>query len=414
MKKIKTIIACFAILIFLAAFPAANAESFDSEAISQVSKGIAEWKLMNEDNSKTQVEQTVYVSSSLSGMVEKGEPQGIGMISGLAAFDNDYWIESQITQWELNKQIDIGSRYISRLPTNPWVDVGGDITTRTIGISYQQYMNNQLAVVNVFRGYQGKPALTTFPMSWQVASTTFDIASLGMGAGTTFIQTIDRVGTSMQVMNPPIYLQNNPKFTPSQKILGVPISGTWEGSGSYNIPGGVVNYQETLKTSGPGPITQTHTDWVTTNTGTYYRQVEIKTPATNGFERFAVTHYPVSSYFDPTSSTVTTITKSQQSYRIETVGGISKVTPLPSSGIGNSYGRVGSNWNSTPPTFNATWKTVEMGSTTFKYPSIDWTSIPKTNWTIPSINPLPTYTPSIPKMPTYTPTMPSSSWGRKY
>lgn len=48
MKKMKTTIAYFVILIFVAVFSTAKAESFDPEAISQVSKGIAEWKLMNE------------------------------------------------------------------------------------------------------------------------------------------------------------------------------------------------------------------------------------------------------------------------------------------------------------------------------------------------------------------------------
>lgn len=369
MKKMRKITAYFMIFTFFAVFSVAKAESFDPEAISQVSKRIAEWKLMNKDKDEKQVEPAVYVSSSLSGVIEKGGSEGVGVIEGLAAFDNDYWIKSQIRQWELNRTVDMSNRYISRLP-DIW-DVN-KVLTKTA-------MKTTLGV-----GVKG----TTLSPIWTPVSTVESTYSLGKKITATY-------GTSMQIMNPPIYLNEKTSWG-------------WKGEGSYSFPGGVVNYQETLKTAGPGPITRTHTDWVTTNTGTYIRQVEIKTIPENRFERFMMHHYPVGGYFDPDKTTITTITRSQQSYRIETVGGISKVTPLPSSGFGKSYGGVGSNWNSPPPTFNATWKTVKMGSTTYKYPSIDWRSIPKTNWNIP------TYTPSMPKMPTYTPRMPSSSWGRKY
>lgn len=423
MKKKKITTACFVVLTFVVVFSIARAENIDSKAISQVSKEIAEWKLMNEGKNETQTEQIVYVSSSLSGMVEKGVGKEITGVQGLAAFDNnDYWIRSEIKNWELNTGIEASKRYISRLPTNPWPDIqtsaGSELTIRGMGSIYGSIGRTYNDIANIFRAQQGlgpsNVVLQNTARGLQIYQSSTTIMGAGLQAADTFQKTVHYVGTSMQVMNPPIYLQNNPKFTPSQKILGMPISGTWGGAGSYRIPGGVVNYQETLKTSGPGPITQTHTDVVTTNMGTYYRHVEIKTPASSGIERFVLTHYPVGSYWDTNSSVSYTTTRSHQSYRIETVGGISKVTPLPSSGFGKSYGGVGSNWNSPPPTFNATWKTAEMGSTTYKYPSIDWTSIPNTNWTIPSANPLPTYTPSIPKMPTSTPTMPSSSWGRKY
>jgi len=435
MKKMKTITAYLMIFALVFVFSVTKAESFDSEAISQVSKGIAEWKLMNEDKSKTQIEQTVYVSRSLGGIAERGDGEGIGIVSGLVAFDNNnYWIESEIIRnWELSNSVTMSNRYIFSLPTNPWPDIltsiGSELTTRGIGSVYggdnfgffkippigQSY--NEIA--NVFRTQRGlgptDAALQNTARGLGIYNASATIMGTAIQAADTFQKTVHYVGTSMQIMNPPIYLQNNPedgqfvKFTPSQKILGIPVSGTWEGSGSYRISGGIVNYQETLKTSGHGTITQTHTDWETTNRGTHYRHIEIKTPGTNGFERFAVTHYPQGSYFDPTSSSIMTTTKIQQRYRIETIGGISKVTPLPSSGLG-------SHWNTSPPTFNATWKVVKLGdSTTVKYPSIDWNnipktnwnipstnwSIPKTNWTIPRINPLPTYTPSIPKMPTY-------------
>ena len=67
-----------------------KAEGFDSEAISQVNKGIAEWKLMNGDKSDTRIEQTVYVSSSLNGIVERDGYGGIRGVKGLTAFGDDY------------------------------------------------------------------------------------------------------------------------------------------------------------------------------------------------------------------------------------------------------------------------------------------------------------------------------------
>ncbi|MBI4707974.1 MAG: tetratricopeptide repeat protein [Candidatus Omnitrophica bacterium] len=142
MKKIKTTIAYFAILIFIAVFSVAKAESFDPEAISQVSKGIAEWKLMNEDKEQTQPEQTVYVSSSLSGMVERGSGEGIGVVTGLAAFDNDdHWIRSEIRNWELNTGIEASNRYISRLPANPYPHFKDDKTEKRV-----EYLQDRLRI----------------------------------------------------------------------------------------------------------------------------------------------------------------------------------------------------------------------------------------------------------------------------
>lgn len=387
MRKVMiiTILFTYVFILFVA-----NVDAFDPEAALQVSKGIAEWRLMNKDKNETQVEPTVYVSSSLGGMVEKGDSKGIGVVSGLTAFDNDYWIESQIRKWELNESVRMSGKYISRLPSNPSVGVAGDITTKAEGMAYQLC---------------NPPPMT---------SVTYNVASTAMGAAITGIETINRIGTSIQIMNPPIYLQNNPKFTASQRILGIPVSGTWEGSGSYLIQGGRVNFQETLITAGPD-ITRIHTDWGKTNLGSYYRHVEISTPVTNPIERFMMTHYPVGGYWDPATSTITTTTRIQQSYRIETYGGMPRVTPLPNSAIGTwGSGRIGNNWYNPSPSLNSTWKTVQIGSTTYRYPSIDWTSIPKTNWTIPSTISSPTYISPISKIPTYTPPRIPSSLGRRY
>ena len=400
----KIAITYFVILAFAVFIPITKAESFDSEAISQLSKGIADWKTMNDDKRETQAEPLVYVSSSLSGVVEKNGGEGIGVIKGLASFGDDNYFKSEIRNWELNIGAEASNRCISRLPTNPLPNRIYDMSRRTFTYSVGQYVATEY-------GYIGS----------QIFNSVTTVGIPIIQAAGTFLNTVDYMGKAAQIISPPIYLHEKTSYG-------------WRGEGSYSIPGDRVYYQETLKTAGSGPITRTHTDWVSTNTKTYIRNVEIQTLPQSSFERFMLYHYPLGDYYDPNKTTITTITKIQQNYRIETIDGMSKVAPLPSSRIGTwTYGGVGGNWSTLPPTLNATWKTVKMGSTVIKYPSIDWTSIPKTNWTIQSA--IPTYTPSIQrittytsptykipsystystsKMPSYTPTMPSSSGGRKY
>lgn len=346
MRKVKTIAVYLVSLTFLFALSAAKAESFDPEVVSQVSKAIAEWKLMNIDNSETQVNPPVYVSSALSKFVERGE--GVAIVKGLAAFGSDYRIESQIRQWELNTGVRISNKYISRFPNNPWRDVGGSITTTTIGSVYGATGTTFNAADNFLRSQQGLGSSSVALQNTAVGLSVYNTASTLTSGATTFMQTIDKIGTSMQIINPPIYLE--------EKTLG-----GWKGEGSYSIPAGRVCYHETLNISASkwwqsGTIVRKHTDWVSTNLGTYYRNVKIETHDVSPGERFMMRHYPVGGYFDPGKTTITTTTRIHQSYRIETRGGVTKITPL----------------------------------TTY-------------------------YTPPIPKMPRYTPPrIPSSSFGRKY
>jgi len=285
MREVNTIAVYLVSLTFLFALSARKAESFDPEAVFQVSKAIAEGKLMNKDNSETQVNPPLYVSSALSKFVERGK--GVAIVKGLAAFGSDYWIESQIKQWELNNRVNMSDRYMSSLPNNPWRDVGGSITTTVIGIG---------------------------------AHPAYGIASTMGSAVTTGMEIIDRVGTSIQIMNPPIYLNEKTSWG-------------WKGEGSYSIPAGRVCYHETLNISAPawwqsGTIVRKHTDRVSTNLGTYYRNVKIETHDVSPGERFMMRHYPVGGYFNPGKTTITTITRIHKSYHIETRGNVTKVTPL--------------------------------------------------------------------------------------
>lgn len=437
MMKVKTIIIHLAILVFIFILSTTKGESFDSEAISQVSKGIAEWKLMNKDKNKSQVEQIVYVSSSLSGMTERGSGKGTGVVIGLSAFDDDYEFKSQIKQWELDRGVKISSSYMSRLPTNPWPDIrtsiGGEFTMRGMGYIYGKIGQTFNEVANTYRfagatsanriadtymrlGYGPNPLGDVYKLSpggiyvpqhniWINEGNRYrglatrlsyptdaTLQNTGRGlriyqggttiigttlqAAETFQKTVHYVGTSAQIMNPPIYLHEK-------------TSDGWKGGGSYPIRGGQVYYQETLKTGGTGPITRTHIDWVNKNAGSYIRTVEIKTPATNGFERFMMYNYPVGSYFDPKTSTMTTTIRSQ-SYRVESTV----------KGIGTEIGRVGTGMGNI--------------STLPSMPSI--TKYPPPNVLFSIKNPLDAYKPPpIPKMPAYIPPrMPSSSPGRRY
>ena len=60
---------------------------------------------MNKDKNEAQIKPTVYLSSSLHGMVKGGDSKEIVVVSGLTALDKNYWIESQIRKWKLNESI---------------------------------------------------------------------------------------------------------------------------------------------------------------------------------------------------------------------------------------------------------------------------------------------------------------------
>ena len=295
---------------------ATKAQDFDPEAISQVSKAIAEWKLMNDSEAE---EQEVYVSNSLAGVVEEAGGEGVGVVHGLAAFGDSYWLDwemrqwqrnnrigSQIRQWEQDSITTISNRYMSQLPTNPWPDIGtsvaGKITIDSIGSMY---------------GSMGRRAGA--------------IMGSAIGAADTLYKTIDYVGRSMQTINPPRYLQRRTSW------------GSF-GHDSFEIDGMRVTYYEALDTSAshwhkPGSITRRHAEHISTDFGDYYRTMEITTPATSPFERFMMHNYPVGSYFDPVETTIRTTTTIHEKYRIESYGGIDRITPLPDTGMGN--------WNTT-------------------------------------------------------------------
>lgn len=345
--KIKALIISCLFIITSFLLTQANAEETSSQAEAQVSQAIAEWKLINEDESGIPPEQSIDASGLLA-TVKKGMQRGLNIAKELASFDNDYNIKSQIRDWELNRQIKAGNVFMTQLPNvnDAYRSAGGAITINGIGWAYAAMPNAGI-----------------YPSIYGIASTT-------MAAPITGMENIHILGTSMQVMNPPIYLDKRTAYGLS-------------GEGSYPIKNGRIYYQEKLITAEPSSITRTHTDWAKTNIGTYYCHTEINTPVSSNFggkfERFATNRWPVGSQWDPQLSTAKTI-KIQQSYRFESA---SKIYKIPAMQTGNWNTAAGS-WNNI-----GKWNSnIGMGSY--------GTAVGKISTTMPNYSPLPT------KMPTYT------------
>ena len=236
---------------------------------------------------------------------------------------------TKIREWELNRNVGISNRCMSNLPNmnDAWTSVAGSFATPS------------------------NPASTI------------------VSSGVTFLETVDRMATSMQIMNPPTYLNEKT---------------SWGCKGEGSMPGGY--YQENLVTGEPGYITRTHTDWINTDFGIYERNVEIITPTVGSFERFIIHHYPVGNYWDSNTSTMTTTTRPLSSHQVIETSGINDIQSfqqlwnLPSINTTTTYDNFNSfnSYNSYTPS-------------TTHYDSFN---------SFNSYTPTPTYTPPI---QTYTP-----------
>lgn len=258
---------------------ATKAESFDAKAISRVSQGIAEQKLMSKDKSEAGIEPTVYVSSALSEMVKKGSVKGVGIVNGLAALDNYYSIEPielQIEQWEINTTADI----LNSIDLHDVLIGSGNIDPywgKVITSDYQVFHDSLAPASSIYS----------------------NISTIGSVAITT-MEITDKVLTINQISNPPIYLSEKTPWG-------------WKGQGYYSISGVEVNYRETLNTTGTD-IVRKHDDWFETPSGLLYeRHFETTTPA-SGIERVLMDYKPVGAYFDASKSTIYTRTITYQSY----------------------------------------------------------------------------------------------------
>ncbi|MFH2057646.1 MAG: RHS repeat-associated core domain-containing protein [Pseudomonadota bacterium] len=126
-----------------------------------------------------------------------------------------------------------------------------------------------------------------------------DAALNGLEAGA---QTLNLIGQTTLASNPSLYLQN-------RHLWG------WDGSGSYQLDGGSVNFNEVLFTHDPGTpwwqpgnIYRSHISEVSTPNEHHVITNINNTPSTSFMESFVMNMFPVGEYFDPgVSSSIQTI-----------------------------------------------------------------------------------------------------------
>jgi len=88
MKRQMTYLTCvLSVLGLISVIPTARAN--DADAIADLSKGITEWQLLNENKTEAPPERQVYVSSALRHVGERVGGGDLRLVSGLAAFDDD-------------------------------------------------------------------------------------------------------------------------------------------------------------------------------------------------------------------------------------------------------------------------------------------------------------------------------------
>ena len=276
---------------------------FDPQAVSQVSKAIAQWKLMKQDKHEAE---PIYISSSLSQIV-KNKDNKILPISGLIISGN-YQIELQ----------KVSDKYIFHLPVSNSYDFaisqinsfGQNRIINQMMVSYEKFGQICNDVVNLSRIYKQLPpsniVLQNTALGTRILNITITTAGTVTQAADVFLKTADYIGRSMQLMNPPLYLNEK---TPWGAI----------GHGSYPIPNGYTFYFEILDTS--RSISRVHTSWTITKTGSYYRYVNTNTSTSSALERFMMHHYPVGTYFDPEKTTITSIVKIYQHHYVKTLPG---------------------------------------------------------------------------------------------
>jgi hypothetical protein len=310
----------FGVLLSLLPAAVVQAADFDADVVSGISASITEGKTLEDHQpppTRTPIAQPPPAQAAAAGLTYLS--------------DNSSW-QTEMANWRGSQSSNLGlntARNWAR--ENPWpgigVDFGGDLLRQRVGQVYFPQRINLYNTINTLGG-----SLYT--------------------AGTVFNNTVNYTGRSMQIMNPPIFLQQR---TPDG----------WKGAGVYTIPSGQVAYKETLVTGRPDAITRVHTDTVTINTpttqGVSIKQVTTRIPVAEGmagrFERYVNYRFPTGSYWD-VQGTQKTITNTSTTSRETIVGGY-KVGPgnypsLPTNvynpnnvNLPTNYGTYGTGFPST-------------------------------------------------------------------
>jgi len=132
----------FFMLVFISPVLIEAAEDFDSEAISGVSKAIADWKIINEEEDKAEV----YVSSSLVGKVKKGSGQVI-KTAGILGTDMSYFTDHSQIFARINGIYTAPPEHLSRRETaNLVYKYGYKTTLRYFGLRMRDILERQQGV----------------------------------------------------------------------------------------------------------------------------------------------------------------------------------------------------------------------------------------------------------------------------
>lgn len=328
------------------------AANFDADVVSGVSATITEGKTLA-DHTPSPATHPAAKSRASEGYVSS---------SVLTPFTDDSSWQSDIIGWRWSQTSKLGLDYANQLTKNPWpgvaTSIGSSLARQTLGDLYYtgssrldvfSYWNlgrtyNELG--RVFATSLGNPYYNTvgdaFRLDKNIYSATNNVLFTTISAASLFNKMITYAGTSMQIMNPPIYLQHQ---TPTG----------WMGVGTYNIGSSQVTYKETLFTAKPDAIIRDHADRVIINTpttqGVSWTQTVTNVPVADGltgrFERYLNYHFPTGSYWD-VNGTQTTVTKTSTIIQETIMGGYrvdSQTTSLPNL---PSKFPTGSYWTPTP------------------------------------------------------------------
>jgi hypothetical protein len=402
MKKSKISKTCVLIFAFFTLFSFLKADTPDPKTIFKLSKAISEWKLMNEDKYE-KIRHTALLPKLFDQNGEKGIDEPVLFKGFFSNAGEKLYFESLMKNWEWNSSFhpffgmsNQFSHYLYTY-TDPFPGIltsfAYNATMDGIKASYYSMGNIFNNISNVYRAELGlglsDDCLINTLRGGRILTTTSTVMNTMITAASVFKDTIIYVGKSMQIMNPPVYLR---EFTSGSKFLNIiPVSGKWEGAGFRpipGIPGGILEFNETLVISDTGLITRTHIDMLKSDFGTITRTITQETPATNTFERIAMTNFPVGSYIGPTATTRTTITTRHLSVRTIQGGfdikhipitGNSPITPLDTSVFNTGDSIVFKNNLSFP---KATWAIPKY---TWSIPKYTWV-IPKYTWSLPTFN----------------------------
>jgi hypothetical protein len=191
-------------------------------------------------------------------------------------------------------------RYIAQLPTE--VDaMSGVLGGMTMGAQLQ---------ITAMTAAQAAPNLAG------MSSAVLGVGGLAFSGALTAISTIDLMGTSAQIINPPHY--------PFDRTADALIA-----EGTLKTSVGTLQYQDQWLRDGPDMLQQQELT-LDTRFGQITETSVLRVHNVTAPERFMMRHYPVGSYGGPGEISGTRHIRSREAYRTVTQGRLTTVQPLSS------------------------------------------------------------------------------------